>query len=78
MTSKTIDIDEDTYKRLLKKKKKDETISDLIDKLLGYEEKEKSNLRPFFGRWKDLPKDYVEIMGVAHKELRNDISKRFH
>ena len=77
MTSKIIEIDEETYNRLLKKKKSNETISDVIDKLLGHENKEKSNLRAFFGRWKDLPKDYFEVMEVAHKELRNDINKRF-
>jgi len=77
MTSKTIEIDEETYNKLLKKKKKNETISEVIDQLLGHEKKEKSNLRAFFGRWKDLPKDYFGIMEVAHKELRNDINKRF-
>ena len=77
MTSKTIEIDEETYKKLLKKKKNNETISEVIDKLLGQENKDKSNLREFFGRWKDLPKDYFEIMEMAHKELRNDINKRF-
>jgi len=77
MTSKTIDIDEETYNRLLKKKKDNETISEVIDKLLGHKKKRKSELRAFFGRWKDLPDDYFEIMESAHKELRNDISKRF-
>ena len=77
MTSKTIEIDEKTYHRLLKKNKSDKTISDVIDKLLGHKNKEKSNLRAFFGRGKDLPKDYFEIMEVAHKELRTDINKRF-
>lgn len=61
MTSKTIDIDEETYKRLLERKKENETISEVIDKLLGYEGKDKSNLRQFFGRWKDLPQEYIEI-----------------
>lgn len=77
MTSKTIKIDEKTYKRLLQKKKNNETISDVIAKLLGPEKEEKINLRYFFGRWKDLPKEYFEIMEGAHKELRNNLNKRF-
>ncbi len=77
MTSKTIEIDEETYNKLLKKKKNNETISEVIDQLLGHKKKEKSNLRAFFGRWKDLPTDYFGIMEDAHKELRNDVNKRF-
>ena len=77
MTSKTIEIDEETYKRLLKKKKKGETISEVIDKLLGHEKKDKSNLESLFGRWKDLPEEYFKIMENAHDELRKDINRRF-
>ncbi|MBN1799901.1 MAG: hypothetical protein JW891_00245 [Candidatus Lokiarchaeota archaeon] len=77
MTSKTIDIDEETYKRLLKKKKENETFSQLIDKLLGEKEKKKPNLKPFIGRWKELPQEYFEIMEVSHEEIRNEINKRF-
>ena len=77
MTSKTIEIDEKTYERLLRKKKNNETISEVIDKLLGYKKKEKNNLKPFFGRWKDLPTEYFNIMENAHYELRKDINKRF-
>lgn len=77
MTSKIIEIDEETYNRLLEKKEENETISEVIDKLMGHEKKGSSNLRAFFGRWKDLPKDFFDIMEDAHQELRNDINKRF-
>ncbi|TFG23432.1 MAG: hypothetical protein EU529_07395 [Promethearchaeota archaeon] len=76
MTYKTIDISEEVYNRLNEKKKKNESISDVIERMLGIT-KESKGISEFFGIWKDLPKEYFEIMEEAHKEMRREINKRF-
>lgn len=77
MIYKTIDISEDVYNRLNEKKKDNETISDVIERILGINEEPKKDIRKAFGLWKDLPKDLLEIMKSAHKEMRDDLNRRF-
>jgi len=61
MVSKTISIKSDLYRALLKQKRKGETISDVIARLMGTR-KEFIDYNQFFSRWKDLPKEYFEII----------------
>jgi len=76
MTYKTIDISEEAYKKLKEKKKGNETISNVIERVLGIT-KESKGISEFFGIWKDLPKEILEIMESAHKEMREEINKKF-
>lgn len=78
MTHKTIDISENVYNRLNEKKKDNETISDVIERIMGgAKEEPKKDIRKAFGLWKDLPKELLEIMKSAHKEMRDDFNRRF-
>ena len=76
MSLKSIKIKEITYRKLLERKKNDESISDIIDRLLGYIEVPK-NIKKFFGVWKDLPEEYFKIMEADRKEIREEIDGRF-
>jgi len=76
MTYVTIDVSEDVYKKLEEKKKDNETISDVIERILCIP-KESKGISEFFGLWKDLPKEILEIMKSAHKEMREEINRRF-
>ncbi len=49
MNLKTIDLDEETYRKLLAEKKKDETITDVVKRLLT-NRKQKSILK-YAGTW---------------------------
>ena len=76
MPLKTIKIDEELYKKLLERKKENESISDLIARILSVQ-KEPQNIKKFFGLWKDLPEEVFKIMESDQKELRDDINRRF-
>jgi predicted CopG family antitoxin len=76
MVSKTISIKLEVYKALKKQKQEGETISDVIARLLGLQ-KEFTDYDQFFGRWKDLPKEYFEIMEKDRCELRAEINRKF-
>jgi len=76
MTYVTIDVSEDVYKKLEEKKKDNETISDVIERILC-SPTESKGISEFFGLWKDLPKEILEIMKSAHKEMREEINRRF-
>ena len=77
MTHKTIDISEEVYKKLKEKKKDNESISDVIERILGIRTEPRKDIRKAFGLWKDLPKEILEIMESAHKEMREDFNRRF-
>ena len=51
-------------------------ISEEVYKKLGIT-KESKGISEFFGIWKDLPKEILEIMESAHKEMREEINKKF-
>ena len=76
MTLKTIKIDEIIYKKLLERKKENESISDMIARILSLQ-KEPQNIKKFFGLWKDLPEEYFKVMELDQKELREDVNRRF-
>ena len=77
MTHKTIDVSEEVYKKLKEKKENNESISDVIERILDIREEPKKDIRKAFGLWKDLPKEILEIMESAHKEMREEINRRF-
>jgi predicted CopG family antitoxin len=77
MTHITIDISEEVYKKLEEKKKDNETISNVIERVLDLRDESKKDIRKAFGLWKDLPKEILEIMETAHKEMREEIKRRF-
>lgn len=76
MTLKIIKIDEEIYNKLLERKREDESITDVIARILNVP-KESQNINPFFGLWKSMPEEYLKIMEVDRKELREDINGRF-
>ncbi len=76
MTLKTIEIDEAIYKKLLERKKENESISDVIARILSIH-KESQNFKKFFGLWKDLPEEYFRIIESDREELREDVNRRF-
>lgn len=76
MVSKTISIKAEIYKALIKQKQEGETISDVIARLLGIQ-KEFTDFKQFFGLWKDLPKEYFDIMEKDRKELHFEINRKF-
>jgi predicted CopG family antitoxin len=75
MTLKTIKIKEFIYTKLLERKKDDESISDVIERLLGFTEQSK-NIKKYFGLWKDVPKEYFMIMESDFKETHEEINRR--
>jgi predicted CopG family antitoxin len=76
MASKNITIKSEVFEELSKKQKPGETLSDVLERLLGIK-KEFTNLADFIGRWKDLPPDYLEIFHNAEQEIRQEINRRF-
>ncbi len=77
MTHKTIDISEKVYTKLKENKKANESISDVIERILDVKAEPKKDIRKAFGLWKDLPKEILEIMKSTHKEMREEINQRF-
>ncbi|NHJ86413.1 MAG: hypothetical protein FK734_13195 [Asgard group archaeon] len=59
MNVKTIDLDEETYNKLLSVKKKDETIADVVKRLLK-NKKEKSLLN-FAGIWDFTDEEWKKL-----------------
>ncbi|MFO8018566.1 MAG: antitoxin VapB family protein [Promethearchaeia archaeon] len=76
MTLKTIEIDEAVYKKLLERKKEDETISDVIAKFLNISKKPQ-NIKNFIGLWRDLPKEFFDQLESDRKSMREEINRRF-
>jgi len=76
MTLKTIKISERIYKKLLDSKKDEESITEFLERLLDIKEQSK-DINKSFGIWKDLPKEYFEIIKSDIKEIREGINQRF-
>ena len=73
---KTIAIPAETYDELVKQKAGDETVADVLARLIG-KRKELAHFGAFFGRWRDLPNEYFEIMEKAHHEIRAEFNRSF-
>lgn len=76
MTLRRIEIDDSLYKELLKHKREDETISDVIARILHLQ-RAPQDIKRFFGLWKELPKEYFKIMEVDRNEIREEINRKF-
>jgi len=69
MTTKTITIMEDAYKILAKAKKKGESFSDTIRRVVG----KKKDISEFSGIWSD---EYADSVKINIKDLRKRSRKR--
>lgn len=70
---KQISISKDLYESLINQKKQDETISDLINRLLEGQNIFESNfekMKQCFGISRELPNEFVNAFRHASKELR--------
>ncbi|MBD3196841.1 MAG: hypothetical protein GF317_17420 [Candidatus Lokiarchaeota archaeon] len=64
MTLKTIKINKKIYKMLLERKKEDETITDVIARILNVP-RETQNINSFFGLWKSIPEEFLKIIETS-------------
>ncbi|TFF88808.1 MAG: hypothetical protein EU548_08410, partial [Promethearchaeota archaeon] len=64
------------YKELLKRKRENENISDVIARILHIQ-KGAQDIKRFFGLWRALPEEYFKIMEEDRKELWKEINMRF-
>lgn len=72
MTTKTLTIREEAYKRLKEFKKKGESFSDVILDLTGA----KSNFRSGFGEWKGSTEKLEETIQEGRKKLDKAFRER--
>lgn len=70
MASKTISLSEDTYNRLARAKGKDESFSDVIDRLLGEDE------HPLYDIVGLLDEEDVKTLRDRSDEFRDDVDDR--
>jgi len=70
MNLKTIDLDEETYRKLLVEKKKDETITDVVKRLLT-NRKQKSILE-YAGTW-DFSDEELQKLQESLEKFRSEI-----
>ncbi len=76
MTSESISVSKDVIERLKKQQRDGETISDVINRLLGGSRK-KGELTRFFGLWKNEPDSVFETFDHASLAARESIQRRF-
>ena len=76
MPSKTICIREEIYKRLSRMKKKDESFSDLFDRIMKVISEKDSNydiiMKEVFGSARDLPDEIFDLFAKLRKTIDND------
>ena len=70
MNLKTVDLDEETYRKLLAEKKKDETITDVVKRLLT-NRKQKSILK-YAGTW-DFSDEELHKLQKSLEIFRSEI-----
>ena len=77
MASRNISIRLDLYKQLKKLKDKNESFSDVIERLLNERLKgTPSRLMKYFGAWSDLPEDFDQITQKLRKSMNKEIDSR--
>lgn len=70
MESKNISIRKDIYKKLKNLKKQNESISDVIERLINEGSKGTGfRLMKYFGAWEDLPEIYDQIVRDFHNSF---------
>ncbi|MBD3195891.1 MAG: antitoxin [Candidatus Lokiarchaeota archaeon] len=77
MASKNISIRLDLYKKLKELKDKDESFSDIIEKLLDEGMKgTPSRMMKHFGAWKELPEDFDDIVESFRETVNKETESR--
>ena len=71
MGSKTVSLKDETYRRLRREKRDDESFSDAIDRLLA--EEDANPLRELIG----LPDDEIDSVRRRSEKFRADVNDRF-
>lgn len=74
MNLKTIEVDEETYRKLLAEKKEDETIAEVVKRLLTKRKQE--SILEFAGTW-DLTEEELQKLQIAHKKFRGEMDDMF-
>ena len=64
MITENVPIRKDLMERLMKEKKGDESISDVIERILGKQEKPQ-DIKRFFGIWKDHDDEFFQVFSHA-------------
>lgn len=72
MGSKTVSLKDETYRRLRREKREDESFSDAIDRLLA--EEDENPLRELIGL---VDEDELETVRKRSNEFREDVNDRF-
>ena len=68
--SKTISIRDDVYHSLVNMKRKNESFSDVITRLIY-----KRNLLDFAGRWADIPEEKIDNLIKGLETMRDSTSR---
>lgn len=77
MTSKNISIRLDLYQKLTKLKQKNESYSDVIERLLNEGLKgSSSRLVKYFGVWADIPEELTQNSDEFRKLINENIESR--
>lgn len=77
MVSRNISIRLDLYKKLKKIKEKNESFSDVIERLLNEGLKgTPSRLMKYFGAWSDLSEDFDQIMQELSMSMNEEMDSR--
>ncbi len=70
MNLKTIDLDEETYRKLLVEKKKNETITDVVKRLLT--NRKRKSILEYAGTW-DFSDEELQKLQKSLEKFRSEI-----
>jgi predicted CopG family antitoxin len=71
MPTKTIRVSEEVYDRLEARKRKDESFTDLLDRLVEQER----DIYAGFGAWEDAAEEMEETHERMNEEMEEDVEK---
>ncbi|MBU7045215.1 MAG: antitoxin VapB family protein [Theionarchaea archaeon] len=71
MSYKTISLRDDVYESLVKMKRKNESFSDVISRLMY-----KRSILDFAGRWADIPEEKIEELAKELETMRDSTRDR--
>ena len=71
MSYKTISLRDDVYESLVKMKRKNESFSDVISRLMY-----KRSISDFAGRWADIPEEKIEELVKELETMRDSTRDR--
>ena len=76
ITFKTIEISDTVYRKFVERKKDDEEISDVIERLMDIDNGQKKLMKSF-RILTNLPDEYIEILKTDINETREEINRRY-